>query len=52
MRKIISLCLIAGLLSCGVSRGVAEAYDSKPKLVVILVIDQFRGDIWTAIVRI
>src|ERR1700761_2620349 len=44
MRKTFLLCLIAGLLSCGASAGVAEAYDAKPKLVVILVIDQFRGD--------
>jgi predicted AlkP superfamily pyrophosphatase or phosphodiesterase len=44
MRKTFSLCLIAGLLLCGVSVGFAEAYDAKPKLVVIIVIDQFRGD--------
>ncbi|HEY2040022.1 MAG TPA: alkaline phosphatase family protein [Edaphobacter sp.] len=44
MRKILSACLFVGMLCCGVSAGVAEAYDAKPKLVVILVIDQFRGD--------
>lgn len=44
MRKILAVCLIAGLLWSGVSVGFAEAYDARPKLVVILVIDQFRGD--------
>src|SRR5262249_50250886 len=44
MRKIFSLCLIAGLVLSTGSVGFAEAYDAKPKLVVILVIDQFRGD--------
>src|ERR1700733_6806134 len=46
MRRISSLAavvaLIVGLLNTPVIR--AQAYNANPKLVVILVIDQFRGD--------
>jgi predicted AlkP superfamily pyrophosphatase or phosphodiesterase len=44
MRKIVSLCLLAVLVVCGAPVSFADVYDAKPKLVVILVIDQFRGD--------
>jgi predicted AlkP superfamily pyrophosphatase or phosphodiesterase len=44
MRKILSASLVAGLLWSVMPVSFAEAYDAKPKLVVILVIDQFRGD--------
>jgi hypothetical protein len=44
MRKLFVAILSAGMLVCGVPRGSAQAYEANPKLVVILVIDQFRGD--------
>lgn len=44
MRKFASALLSLALLAPGTIRGYADAYHAKPKLVVILVIDQFRGD--------
>jgi len=44
MRKIVSLCLLAVFVLSGVPVSFADVYDAKPKLVVIVVIDQFRGD--------
>ncbi|QNI35647.1 alkaline phosphatase family protein [Edaphobacter albus] len=44
MRKIASALFSLALLVPGTTRGYADAYHAKPKLVVILVIDQFRGD--------
>ena len=38
----LSLCLL--LASCAIPAANASAYNAKPKLVVILVLDQFRGD--------
>lgn len=38
------LCALVCLLVFCVPAGFADAYDAKPKLVVILVFDQFRGD--------
>src|SRR5277367_311946 len=32
------------VLSCSISAAFASAYNARPKLVVIIVIDQFRGD--------
>jgi predicted AlkP superfamily pyrophosphatase or phosphodiesterase len=42
MRKLFAAVLMTVL--CMPSPGLAQAYEGKPKLVVILVIDQFRGD--------
>ncbi|HEY0161700.1 MAG TPA: alkaline phosphatase family protein [Edaphobacter sp.] len=44
MRKIVSLCLTAALVCLSVPPSYADAYHATPKLVVVLVIDQFRGD--------
>lgn len=44
MRPIASALLILALLLPGVSPAYADAYHDSPKLVVIVVIDQFRGD--------
>lgn len=45
MRKVGFLLVLMGLVASVVpSAARASAYDAKPKLVVILVIDQFRGD--------
>src|SRR6202000_1451644 len=44
MRKSLAFLLLL-LLVLPVSPARADAYDAKPKLVVILVIDQFRGDL-------
>src|SRR5580698_3338314 len=46
MRKVSGLIIAAFVLLFGMSQASARAsaYDAKPKLVVILVIDQFRGD--------
>jgi predicted AlkP superfamily pyrophosphatase or phosphodiesterase len=43
MRKLLSATLLLLLVPCG-PRAHAQAYSAKPKLVIILVIDQFRGD--------
>lgn len=43
MRKFVSVLLLLGLLVPG-SAVRADAYHAKPKLVVVIVIDQFRGD--------
>ena len=44
MRLSTRFCLLVWLLSLCVPPSFADAYDAKPKLVVILVFDQFRGD--------
>src|SRR5215467_2840217 len=44
MRKFASFCLFAWMVLSAWPAGFAQVYDAKPKLVVILVIDQFRGD--------
>jgi predicted AlkP superfamily pyrophosphatase or phosphodiesterase len=44
MRKILSFCLIAALVWSAVPSSYADAYHADPKLVVVVVIDQFRGD--------
>lgn len=44
MRKFLTLVLLAALLLPAVPSAYADAYHAKPKLVVIVVIDQFRGD--------
>ncbi|HEY4354991.1 MAG TPA: alkaline phosphatase family protein [Acidobacteriaceae bacterium] len=38
------LLVVLMLGSCFTSRALGDAYDAKPKLVIILVFDQFRGD--------
>lgn len=44
MRRILSLCLIAALVWSAAPVSYADVYHADPKLVVIVVIDQFRGD--------
>src|ERR1700761_6022186 len=44
MRKFVALLLLQVFLLPAVPSAYADAYHAKPKLVVILVIDQFRGD--------
>ncbi len=47
MRLPRSLCVelvLLGLLLCSTSGAFASAYNARPKLVVVIVIDQFRGD--------
>jgi hypothetical protein len=44
MKKLGHLFLFLGLLSFCISTARADAYDAQPKLVIILVFDQFRGD--------
>src|SRR5580658_2610034 len=44
MRKLVVALLLSVLLLPSASPAYADAYHAKPKLVVILVIDQFRGD--------
>jgi predicted AlkP superfamily pyrophosphatase or phosphodiesterase len=48
MRKMLAailfLCVAVLAVACGAASAGAQAYEAKPKLVVILVIDQFRGD--------
>ena len=44
MRKIVVALLLSVLLLPSASPAYADAYHAKPKLVVILVLDQFRGD--------
>jgi arylsulfatase A-like enzyme len=44
-RRFLSLVLILTIVATAISpRAFASAYDAKPKLVIILVLDQFRGD--------
>jgi len=43
MRLPRSLC-IALLLLCSISVALASAYNARPKLIIVIVIDQFRGD--------
>jgi predicted AlkP superfamily pyrophosphatase or phosphodiesterase len=43
MRKLLTATLLLLLVPCA-PRAHAQAYSAKPKLVIILVIDQFRGD--------
>src|SRR5712664_4058170 len=43
MRLPRSLC-VALLLLCSIPVAFASAYNARPKLVVVIVIDQFRGD--------
>src|SRR5450756_1337545 len=43
MRLSRSLC-VALLLFCSITGAFASAYNARPKLVVVIVIDQFRGD--------
>ncbi len=43
-RKCLSLVLCGCLTTLCVPRAKADAYDGKPKLVIMLVFDQFRGD--------
>src|SRR4051794_2916675 len=43
LTRVLALCLLC--FSClSESTAYADAYDAKPKLIVILVFDQFRGD--------
>jgi arylsulfatase A-like enzyme len=44
MKKLGQLFLFLALLSSCISTARADAYDARPKLVIILVFDQFRGD--------
>jgi arylsulfatase A-like enzyme len=44
MKKLGQLFLFLVLLSSCISTALADAYDARPKLVIILVFDQFRGD--------
>lgn len=44
MQRILSFCLIAALVCSAVPASYADAYHADPKLAVIVVIDQFRGD--------
>ena len=44
MKKLGQLFLFVALLSSCICSARADAYDAKPKLVIILVFDQFRGD--------
>jgi len=44
MRRLLSLCLIAALVWSAAPVSYADVYHANPKLVVIVVIDQFRGD--------
>ena len=41
---LLSLVCIVSFLACQVSEARAQAYAGRPKLIVIIVIDQFRGD--------
>jgi hypothetical protein len=43
MRLPRSLC-VALLLLCSISVALASAYNARPKLIIVIVIDQFRGD--------
>lgn len=43
-RKVVAGCVLALAMLGGVRKAAASAYNGKPKLVVILVLDQFRGD--------
>ena len=44
MKKLGQLFLFSALLFSCISTARADAYDARPKLVIILVFDQFRGD--------
>jgi hypothetical protein len=44
MRNLVRFVILFTSLSWGASAARADAYDAQPKLVVILVFDQFRGD--------
>jgi len=44
VRRFLSLTLIAILIRASIPAGFASAYNAHPKLVVVIVIDQFRGD--------
>jgi predicted AlkP superfamily pyrophosphatase or phosphodiesterase len=44
MRAFVAVALVLALLVPGAEPARADAYHAKPKLVVVLVIDQFRGD--------
>ncbi len=44
MSLIIRLCTFLSLVALSAEAGFGAAYDARPKLVVILVFDQFRGD--------
>ena len=44
MSSVLRLIALMSLLMLCLPRGFADGYDAKPKLVVILVFDQFRGD--------
>jgi hypothetical protein len=45
MRRLRALICAALLLGFCVPRGLATAYEGRPKLVVVIIIDQFRGDL-------
>src|SRR5713226_9619187 len=42
--RFLRLALIALALLCSIPAAFASAYNARPKLVVVIVIDQFRGD--------
>jgi hypothetical protein len=44
VRRCLSLAVIAILIRVSIPAGFASAYNAHPKLVVVIVIDQFRGD--------
>src|SRR5580700_7583526 len=44
IRRCLSLTLIAILIRASIPASFASAYNARPKLVVVIVIDQFRGD--------
>jgi len=44
MRRLFTLLIACLILNAPVQQARASAYDGRPKLVVVLVIDQFRGD--------
>jgi len=44
IRRCLSLAVVAALILASIPAGFASAYNAHPKLVVVIVIDQFRGD--------
>src|SRR5262250_3031875 len=44
VRRLLNLSLCVALLAASYDSGWATAYNGHPKLVVVIVIDQFRGD--------
>src|ERR1700724_2511871 len=44
VRRCLALAVAAALLPASIPAGFASAYNAHPKLVVVIVIDQFRGD--------